>query len=74
MQLVVKDLNTFYGAIHALQNISLSIAEGEIVALLGRNGMGKSTTLKSIMGIIKPRSGSIRFNGTELAGLPIQFH
>ncbi len=70
MQLVVKDLNTFYGAIHALQNISLSIAEGEIVALLGRNGMGKSTTLKSIMGIIKPRSGSIQFNGNELAGLP----
>ena len=70
LQLVVRDLNTFYGAIHALQNISLTIAEGEIVALLGRNGMGKSTTMKSIMGITRPRSGSIRFNGNELAGLP----
>ena len=70
LQLVVKDLNTFYGASHALQDISLTIAEGEIIALLGRNGMGKSTTLKSIMGIIKPRSGSILFDGNELAGLP----
>jgi len=70
LQLVVKDLNTFYGAIHALQNISLTIAEGEIIALLGRNGMGKSTTLKSIIGITRPRSGSILFDGNELAGLP----
>ena len=70
MQLVVKNMNTYYGAIHALQDISLTIEEGEIVALLGRNGMGKSTTLKSIMGITRPRYGSILFDGNELAGLP----
>ena len=57
MLLDVTDLNTYYGESHALQDISLNVAEGEIVALLGRNGMGKSTTLKSIMGLLKPRSG-----------------
>ena len=50
MLLEVKDLNTYYGTSHVLQGISLTVAEGELVALLGRNGMGKSTTLKSIMG------------------------
>jgi len=70
MLLEVKDLNTHYGPSHVLQGINLEIAEGELVALLGRNGMGKSTTLKSIMGMVKPTSGSVKFEGLEIAGLP----
>lgn len=70
MLLEVKDLNTFYGTSHVLQGISLTVGEGELVALLGRNGMGKSTTLKSIMGLVKPKSGSIRFKGQEIIGYP----
>jgi branched-chain amino acid transport system ATP-binding protein len=70
MLLKVQDLNTYYGMSHALQNISLTVDQGEIVALLGRNGMGKSTTLKSIMGLLKPRSGSVVFKGKDITGLP----
>jgi branched-chain amino acid transport system ATP-binding protein len=70
MLLEIKDLNTYYGLSHALQNISLQVSRGEIVALLGRNGMGKSTTLKSVMGLVKPRSGSVRFKGRDITGLP----
>ena len=70
MLLEVKDLNTFYGASHVLQGISLNIAEGELVALLGRNGMGKSTTLKTIMGLVKSRSGSVVFQGKDITGFP----
>lgn len=69
MLLDVKNLNTHYGPSHVLQGISLQVAEGELVALLGRNGMGKSTTLKSIMGMVKPTSGSVLFEGNEIAGL-----
>lgn len=70
MLLEVNDLNTFYGASHVLQGISLNVAEGELVALLGRNGMGKSTTLKTIMGLVKPRSGSVIFEGKDVTGYP----
>ncbi|MRR14917.1 MAG: ABC transporter ATP-binding protein [Deltaproteobacteria bacterium] len=70
MLLEVKDLNTFYGASHVLQGISLNVAEGELVALLGRNGMGKSTTLKTIMGLVKAKSGSVLFEGNEIIGYP----
>ena len=70
MLLEVKDLNTFYGTSHVLQGISLNVEKGELVALLGRNGMGKSTTLKSIMGVVKPKSGSVIFNGKDVAGYP----
>jgi len=70
MLLEIKNLNTFYGSSHALQDISMTIGEGEIVALLGRNGMGKSTTLKSIMGLERPKSGQVIFNQTDLRGLP----
>lgn len=70
MLLEVNDINTYYGRSHALQDMSLDVAEGEVVALLGRNGMGKSTTLKSIMGLIKPRSGKVIFNDREITGLP----
>jgi branched-chain amino acid transport system ATP-binding protein len=68
--LEVHELNTFYGASHVLQGISLNVAEGELVALLGRNGMGKSTTLKTIMGLVKSRSGSVIFEGKEITGFP----
>jgi len=70
MFLEVKDLNTFYGASHVLQGISLNVEKGEIVALLGRNGMGKSTTLKSIMGLVKPKSGTVTFDGKRITGFP----
>jgi branched-chain amino acid transport system ATP-binding protein len=70
MLLEVKDLNTFYGTSHVLQGISLTVEKGELVALLGRNGMGKSTTLKSIMGVVKPKSGSVIFKGKDVTGYP----
>jgi branched-chain amino acid transport system ATP-binding protein len=70
MLLDVKDLNTFYGTSHVLQGISLTVEQGELVALLGRNGMGKSTTLKSIMGVVKPKSGSVIFKGKDISGYP----
>lgn len=70
MLLEIHDLNTYYGLSHALQNISLNVKRGEIVALLGRNGMGKSTTLKSVMGLVKPKSGAVRFKGKDITGLP----
>jgi len=69
MLLEVKDLNTYYGDSHALRDMSLNVEQGEIVALLGRNGMGKSTTMKSIMGLLKPRSGEVRFKGQNITGL-----
>ena len=70
MLLEVRDLNTFYVTSHVLQNISLNVNEGEVVALLGRNGMGKSTTLKSIMGLVKPKSGTVTFRGKNVTGFP----
>jgi len=70
MLLEVHDLNTYYGTSHVLQGISLNVARGEIVALLGRNGMGKSTTLKSIMGLVKPKSGSVIFQEKDITGYP----
>ncbi|MGZ3568645.1 MAG: ATP-binding cassette domain-containing protein, partial [Thermodesulfobacteriota bacterium] len=70
MLLEVRDLNTYYGTSHVLQGISLSVAQGELIALLGRNGMGKSTTLKTIMGLIKPKSGSVIFQEKDITGDP----
>ena len=70
MLLEVQDLNTYYGTSHVLQGISLNVNKGEIVALLGRNGMGKSTTLKSIMGLVKPKSGSVIFNSRDITRYP----
>jgi branched-chain amino acid transport system ATP-binding protein len=64
--LEVNDLHVFYGAIHALQGISFHVDEGEIVTLIGANGAGKSTTLKTISGLLRPRQGSILFQGKEL--------
>ena len=68
MLLEVRDLNTYNGKSHVLQDMSISVDQGEIVALLGRNGMGKSTTLKSIMGLVQPASGSIVYNGKDIFG------
>ena len=68
--LVVEDIHTFYGSIEALKGISLEVNEGEIVTLIGANGAGKSTTLRSISGIVPPRTGRIVFNGAEIQGLP----
>jgi len=64
--LEVKDIHTFYGNIEALKGISLDVEEGEIVTLIGSNGAGKSTTLRSISGLTPPREGSIRFEGHEI--------
>jgi len=67
--LIVSDLHAFYGKSHILHGVSLRVDEGEIVSLLGRNGVGRSTTIKAIMGDVPPH-GSIRFRGEELIGLP----
>ncbi|MCP5365458.1 MAG: ABC transporter ATP-binding protein [Hyphomicrobiales bacterium] len=67
--LEVRDLHSFYGESHILHGVDLSIREGEVVTLLGRNGAGKSTTLKSIMGIVRQRQGSIRMGGRETIDL-----
>ena len=68
MILEIDNIDTYYGQSHVLQGISLGIDEGEVVSLLGRNGVGKTTTLRSIMGLTPPRNGSIRFRGEEIAG------
>jgi len=70
MMLAVSALNSWYGGSHVIQNISFQIARGEIVTLLGRNGAGKSTTIRSIMGLVEKRTGSVIFDGTEI--LPMQ--
>ncbi len=67
--LEVTNINTFYGSSHTLHDVSLEVKEGEIVVLLGRNGVGKTTTLKSIMGIEHPKSGSIVFEGEDITKL-----
>jgi branched-chain amino acid transport system ATP-binding protein len=64
----VEGLNAYYGDSHILRDLSLEVRAGETVALLGRNGVGKTTTLKSIVGWLPPRSGSVRLDGVELAG------
>jgi branched-chain amino acid transport system ATP-binding protein len=70
--LEVDDIHTFYGNIEALKGISLTVDEGEIVTLIGSNGAGKSTTLRSISGVTPPRKGAIRFAGEEINGVPPQ--
>ena len=67
--LKVDNVHVFYGAIHAIKGISLEVYEDEIVTLIGANGAGKSTTLNAIAGLIKPRSGSITFDGTSIGGM-----
>jgi len=65
--LEINELNTFYGNIHALQGISLTVDNGEIVTLIGGNGAGKTTTLNSISGIVRPRTGTVTLDGEQLA-------
>ncbi|SDM99789.1 ABC transporter ATP-binding protein [Bacillus sp. OK048] len=66
--LKIEDINVYYGIIHALKGISLEINEGEIVTLIGANGAGKSTLLKTISGLLKPKNGSILFEGQSISG------
>jgi len=66
----VRDVHTYYGTSHILFGVSLDVSEGETVCLLGRNGAGKSTTLRSIMGLTPPAAGSVKLNGVELTGKP----
>ena len=68
--LEVKDLHVSYGGIKAVKDISFAVPKGEVVTLIGANGAGKSSTLRSIVGLVKPESGSIQFEGAQLAGLP----
>ena len=70
--LTIDNLNVFYGAIHALKGISLEVKEGEIVTLIGANGAGKSTTLRTISGLLKPKEGSIKFEGKDIGGVAAQ--
>jgi branched-chain amino acid transport system ATP-binding protein len=64
----VQGLNSYYGDSHILFDVSLRVEKNEVVALLGRNGAGKSTTLKSLMGVVTPRTGSVKLDGVEMAG------
>jgi branched-chain amino acid transport system ATP-binding protein len=68
--LEIRELHTYYGNIHALKGISLSVAEGEIVTLIGTNGAGKTTTLHSISGLVRPRTGEILFDGADVTHVP----
>lgn len=70
MLLDVSKIEAFYGASQALFGIDLTVAEGEVVALMGRNGMGKTTTIRAICNLTPPKSGSVRFAGTDLGGTP----
>ncbi len=68
--LTAEGLNTYYGKSHILHDVSLTVAEGRITTLLGRNGAGKSTTLRSIVGLTPPRSGRVTLFGRDITGLP----
>jgi len=70
--LEVEDIHTFYGSIEALKGVTLEIHEGEVVTLIGSNGAGKSTTLRSVSGLTPPRTGAIRFRGREISRVPAQ--
>src|SRR4029453_1429515 len=68
VMLEVDGVHTFYAKSHILQGVSLQVAAGEVVGLIGRNGVGKSTTLKTIMGLVRPSQGRITFEGRDIAG------
>ncbi|PRH86188.1 ABC transporter ATP-binding protein [Labrys okinawensis] len=71
MKLEIRDLDSFYGPAHILHQVSLEIGPGEVVALLGRNGAGKSTTFRSIIGLVADRRGAIRLDGADIIRLPV---
>lgn len=68
--LTVKNLNVYYGAIHAVKDLNLEVGDGQIVTLIGSNGAGKSTTMHTISGLLKPKTGSILYQGEEIVGVP----
>ena len=68
--LIVKDLNQYYSGSHILRNVNFEVPKGQLTSLLGRNGVGKTTLLKSLMGVVKVKTGSIAWDGKELANLP----
>ena len=68
--LKVDDIHVYYGSIHAIKGISFEVNEGEIVTLIGANGAGKSSTLNTIAGLLKPKSGDVQFEGTSIVGVP----
>ncbi|MDO4466992.1 MAG: ABC transporter ATP-binding protein [Bacillota bacterium] len=70
MLLEIKDINVYYGVIHAIKDVSFDVKEGEIVALIGSNGAGKTSIMHTISGLLKSKTGSINFNGTDIAHLP----
>ena len=70
MMLTLENLNVFYGAIHALRNVSLTVNAGEVVTLIGANGAGKSTTLRAITGLLTPKSGRVIFEGEDITSVP----
>ena len=70
MKLTVSGLNSFYGPAHILFDVGLEVGRGEVVALMGRNGAGKSTTMKAVMGLLPRRQGEVRFRGADIAALP----
>ncbi len=72
MLLEVENLNVYYGAIHALQGVSFNVEEGEIVTLIGANGAGKSTTLRTISGLLRTRTGHIKFRGQDITMMPAE--
>jgi branched-chain amino acid transport system ATP-binding protein len=72
MMLEVRKYNTFYGELQVLRDFSVSVAAGEILCLLGRNGAGKTTALKSILGLVRPRSGTLAIDSKDISGLPAE--
>jgi branched-chain amino acid transport system ATP-binding protein len=72
MLLEVNNLNVYYGAIHALQGITFNVAEGEIVTLIGANGAGKSTTLRTISGLLRPRQGHVTYKSSDITLMPAE--
>lgn len=70
VMLELDDVHTYYGHIHALKGVALTVSEGEIVTLIGSNGAGKSTTLKTISGLLRPRTGEVRLEGKKISGRP----
>ena len=68
--LEIRDLQVYYGMIQAIKGISLDVNQGEVIALIGANGAGKTTTLHTITGLLKPKAGSIKFNGTDITKVP----
>ncbi len=69
IMLEIKDIHTYYGNIHALKGVSLTVSQGEVVTLIGSNGAGKTTTLRTIQGLLRPRQGTVLFEGKPLEAL-----